>query len=177
MYASLMHLFIMHVSMMHVFMMHMSRILDPDACVHDARMYVACIYDPRSLTLMHICMMHIPMILDPDACMYDAGMNDAFIHDLSPYACIPDAGFFPDGRTDGRTNGQADSRSRITTPRQPCSLHHKMRCSENLRLASATILLLLILCHHSIAVRDKQMPLRHGRVPALTGSQNLSLAP
>ena len=34
-----MHVFIMHVSMMHVFMMHMSRILDPDACVHDARMY------------------------------------------------------------------------------------------------------------------------------------------
>ena len=63
--------------MMHVFMMHMSRILDPEACVHDARMYVACIYDPRSLTLMHI-----PMILDPDACVYDAGMNDAYIHDL-----------------------------------------------------------------------------------------------
>ena len=63
--------------MMHVFMMHMSTILDPDACVHDARMYVACIYDPRSLTLMHI-----PMILDPDACVYDAGMNDAYIHDL-----------------------------------------------------------------------------------------------
>ena len=68
--------------MMHVFMMHMSTILDPDACVHDARMYVACIYDPRSLTLMHVCMMHIPMILDPDACVYDAGMNDAYMHDL-----------------------------------------------------------------------------------------------
>ena len=49
-----MHVFIMHVSMMHVFMMHMSRILDPDACVHDARMYVACIYDLRSLILMHV---------------------------------------------------------------------------------------------------------------------------
>ena len=49
--------------------------------VHDARMYVACIYDPRSLTLMHVCMMHIPMVLDPDACVYDAGMNDAYIHD------------------------------------------------------------------------------------------------
>ena len=44
-------------------------------------MYVACIYDPRSLTLMHVCMMHIPMILDPDACVYDAGMKDAYIHD------------------------------------------------------------------------------------------------
>ena len=56
-----MHVFIMHVSMMHVFMMHMSTILDPDACVHDARMYVACIYDPRSLTLMHVCMMGGPL--------------------------------------------------------------------------------------------------------------------
>ena len=67
----------MYVSLMLVFMMHMSTILDPDACVHDARMYVACIYDPRSLTLMHI-----PMILDPDAFVYDAGINDAYIHDL-----------------------------------------------------------------------------------------------
>ena len=47
-----------------------------------ARMYVACIYDPRSFTLMHVCMMHVPVILDPDACVYDAGMNDAYIHDL-----------------------------------------------------------------------------------------------
>ena len=62
--------------MMHVFMMHMSRILDPDACVHDARMYVACIYDPRSLTLILVRMMHIHIYisknLDPDPCMYDA---------------------------------------------------------------------------------------------------------
>ena len=79
MYVSLMHVFKMHVSMMHVFMMHMSRILDPDACVHDAHMYVACIYDPQSLTLMCI-----PMILDPDACVQDARMNDAYIHDLYP---------------------------------------------------------------------------------------------
>ena len=63
-------------------MMHMSTILDPDACVHDTRMYVACIYDPRSLTLIHVCMMHIPMILDPDSCVYGAGMNDAYMHDL-----------------------------------------------------------------------------------------------
>ena len=62
-------------------MMHMSTILDTDACVHDARMYVACIYDPRSLTLMHVYMMHvfmmhvfmmhISMIIDYDACVYD----------------------------------------------------------------------------------------------------------
>ena len=85
-----MHVFIMHISMMHVFMMHMSRMLDPDACVHDARMYVACIYDPRSLTLMqvcmmhrsiililmNVCMMHTSMILDPDACMYGAYIYD-----------------------------------------------------------------------------------------------------
>ena len=62
---------------MHVSLMPISMILDSDACVYDARMYVACIYDPRSLTLMHL-----PMILDPDACVYDAGMNDAYIHDL-----------------------------------------------------------------------------------------------
>ena len=62
-------------------MMLISMIIDLDACVYDAHMYVACIYDPRSLTLMHVCMMHIPMILDPDACVYDAGMKDAYIHD------------------------------------------------------------------------------------------------
>ena len=28
-------------------------------------------------------------------------------------ACVHDAGFFPDGRTDERTDGQADSRSWI----------------------------------------------------------------
>ena len=61
--------------MMHVFMMHMSTILDPDAHVHDARMYVAWIYDPRSLNLMQ---------------------------DLD--ACTSDAGFFRVGRTEGRTN-------------------------------------------------------------------------
>ena len=57
-------------------MMHISMILDSDACVYDARMYVACIYDPRSLTLMNVCMMHIFMILDPDACLYDACVYD-----------------------------------------------------------------------------------------------------
>ena len=30
---------------------------------------------------------------------------------LDPVACIPDAGFFPDGRTNQPTDGQADSRS------------------------------------------------------------------
>ena len=44
--------------MMHVFMMHMSTILDPDACVHDARMYVACIYDPRSRSWIVIFLFH-----------------------------------------------------------------------------------------------------------------------
>ena len=41
-------------------------------------------------------MMHICMIFDPDA-------------------CTPDAGFFRVGRTDERTNEQADSRSWIDT--------------------------------------------------------------
>ena len=62
MYVSLMRVFIMHVSMIHVFMMHMSTILDPDACEHDAPMYVACIYDPRSLTLTHVSMMPISVM-------------------------------------------------------------------------------------------------------------------
>ena len=50
-------------------------------------------------------MMHISMIFDPDA-------------------CICDAGFFPDGRTDGRTNEQADSRSWISKSKKftSCSL-------------------------------------------------------
>ena len=65
---------------------------------------------------MHVSMMHIYMTLDPDACMYDAVMNDAYVSKiLYPDTCIPDAGFFPDGRTDGPTNGQADSRSWIAS--------------------------------------------------------------
>ena len=71
----------MHASMMHVFMMDMSTILDPDACVYDAHMYVACIYNPRSLTLMHVCMMHISMILDPNECLPDACIHNANIYD------------------------------------------------------------------------------------------------
>ena len=51
------------VSMMDVLMMPMSTNLDPDACVHDARLCVACIYDPRSLNLMHVCMMPSSMVL------------------------------------------------------------------------------------------------------------------
>ena len=54
---------------------------------------------------MHVSMMHICMTLDPDACMYDAVMNDAYISKiLYPDTCIHDAGFFPDGRTNERTN-------------------------------------------------------------------------
>ena len=74
-------------------------------------MYVACIYDPRSLTLMHVCMMHIPMILDPDASVYDAGMNDACIHDPGPWMHISVMRLkFCHGRTDE----QGDSRSWMT---------------------------------------------------------------
>ena len=60
-------------------------ILDPDACIYDAFIYV-----PRSLTMMHVCMMHISMILDldPEACAYGACVYDAanFVD-----ACICDA--------------------------------------------------------------------------------------
>ena len=86
-------------------------ILDPDACMYDACMKDAYIHDPWpwcmyvwciylwSLILMHVCMMqvwmmHVSMIFDPDT-------------------CICDAGFFRVGRTDGRTDEQADSRSWI----------------------------------------------------------------
>ena len=69
-------------------------------------MYVACIYDPRSLTLMHVCMMHISMILDhnhmypwcmmhvsmildPDTCMYDVHMFNACVYDAYMYINDP----------------------------------------------------------------------------------------
>ena len=61
---------------MHVSMKLVSMILDSGACVYEARMYVACTYDPRSLTLMHVCMMHVSMILDPDSCVYDTYIYD-----------------------------------------------------------------------------------------------------
>ena len=62
-------------------------ILEPDACIYDAFIYV-----PRSLTMMHVCMMHISMILDldPEACVYGACVYDA-------------ANFVPNQRTNGRT--------------------------------------------------------------------------
>ena len=69
------------VSMMHVFTMHISMTIDHDACVYDAHMYVACIYDPRSLTLMHVCMMHISMILDPNEYLHDACIHDVNMYD------------------------------------------------------------------------------------------------
>ena len=72
----------MHVSRIHVFMMQGFMMIEPDTYMCMMNMCVACIYDPRSLTLLHVCMMHISMILDPDACVYDAGMNDTYIHDL-----------------------------------------------------------------------------------------------
>ena len=61
-------------------------IIDHDACVYDAHMYVACIYDPRSLTLMHVCMMHISMILDPNEYLHDACIHDANMYDAYTYA-------------------------------------------------------------------------------------------
>ena len=67
--------------MMLISMMHISMIFDLDAYVCDAHMYVACIYDPRSLTLMHVCMMHISMILDPNEYLHDACIRDANIYD------------------------------------------------------------------------------------------------
>ena len=78
----------MHVRCIYMFLI---LILDYDACVYDAHIYV-----PRSLTMMHVCMMRISMILDldPEACMYGACVYDA-------------ANFVPNGRTDE----QGDSRS------------------------------------------------------------------
>ena len=72
----------------HICMMYLSMILDPDACIYDAFIYV-----PRSLTMMHVCMMHISMILDldPETCVYGACVYDA-------------ANFVPNQRTNGRTD-------------------------------------------------------------------------
>ena len=62
--------------------------------------------------MMFVSTMQIYMTLDPAACMYDAVMNDAYICIiLYPDTSIHDAGFFPDGPTNGRMDGQADSRS------------------------------------------------------------------
>ena len=47
--------------------------------------------------MMHLCMMHTSMILIP-----------------FPDVCVYDAVLFGDGRKEGRKDGQADSRSRIT---------------------------------------------------------------
>ena len=76
---------LMHVCMMHVCMLHVSMILDPwPWCT-----YVWCLY-LWSLILMHVCMMHV--------------WNMLISMILDPYACISDAGFFPDRRTDERTD-------------------------------------------------------------------------
>ena len=82
MYACAMHMFLIliHVTMMHIPIMHLSMTLDPDMCMYDAFINVT-----QSLTLMHVCMMHKSMILKY-ACMYGA--------------CICDAIFFGNGRTD-----------------------------------------------------------------------------
>ena len=57
--------------MMHVFIMHISMIIDPDACVYDAHIYIACIYDSQSLTLVPYAYMYDANILDPlSQCMY-----------------------------------------------------------------------------------------------------------
>ena len=62
-------------------MLHLSMMLDPDACIYDAFIYV-----PRSLTLMHVCMMHISMILDPNEYLHDACIHDGTIYD--PCLCV-----------------------------------------------------------------------------------------
>ena len=101
-------LIMMHVCMIFVCMMHISIIPDPDydGYIYDSWsltlmqifLYPRCIHI-WSLIMMHVCMMRvwtmrIPMILDPVICIYDAGL-------------------FRYGRTDERTDGQADSRSWI----------------------------------------------------------------
>ena len=97
-------------------------------------MYVACIYDPRSLTLMHVCMMHIPMILDPDACVYDACMKDAYIHDPWPWCMYLWCGIFS-GPTNGRTDEQGDSRRRIDK-QLPRTMIHKLSNMKSLNFGS-----------------------------------------
>ena len=101
---------------MHVSTMQISMILDHDACIFDANKQVgmmqvhtthdACIHDAyiHDACTHHACTHH--------ACRKDAGIYDACISD----ACICDAckkWGRTDERTDGRTDRQLNSRSRI----------------------------------------------------------------
>ena len=61
--------------------MHIYMLLDHYAYVNDALMYDAYIHDPWELTMLHVCVMHISMMRQ-----------------------------FCNGRTDGRTNGDPDTR-------------------------------------------------------------------
>ena len=69
---------------------YISMIIDPNACLYDAPMHDAYIYDPPSLTLMHESMMRYFLVTDgptdeqgdsrsrihdPDTCVYDAFIN------------------------------------------------------------------------------------------------------
>ena len=116
-----------------------SSILDYDARVYDAHihdpgpwswnmcvccMYGTCVYDvcvcmmqmflDLHIYFMHVCMMHIHMFLDHYAYVLDALVYDAYICDpwyLSMlHVCMMRQIL---SRTNGRTNGQGDSRSRI----------------------------------------------------------------
>ena len=86
----------MHVRCIYMFLI---LILDYDACVYDAHIYV-----PRSLTMMHVCMMRISMILDLD--------SEACMHVCIVYVCIVHVSMMR--QILSRTNEQGDSRSRIT---------------------------------------------------------------
>ena len=121
---------LMYIGMMPIRTMHIPVILDPEydgyiydldpwpgciyACIHDAY-----IYDPRSWC-MHVWCIYVynpwswciyiwPSIL-MHACVMQVWMMLISMI-LDPEACISDAGFFSVGRTNQRTDGQADSRS------------------------------------------------------------------
>ena len=65
---------------MNVSTMRINMIFDPDACLDDADINDAYIYD-ISLILMQLYVMHISLILDPDVYWSDAYMYDAYICD------------------------------------------------------------------------------------------------
>ena len=104
-----------------------------DACMYiwsSILVHVCMMHIPLILThviMMHVCMMHISMIiilcmhviniLDPDACVYDAHIYDPGPWSWSMHVCVVHVSmmrYFLG--TNGRTDEQGDSRSRMLDP-------------------------------------------------------------
>ena len=72
---------------------YISMIIDPNACLYDAPMHDAYIYDPPSLTLMHESMMRYFLVTNERTdkailgvgCMYSGGMHPGYMYPSCPY--------------------------------------------------------------------------------------------